>query len=478
MTQPEHTVSLLLAGDDDAATTANHASHKPSNGKPLPLEVASSTAASASPFSLSHRSARPTIPVLTGLRGLLAFWVFLHNYSLFLSPAAAVELAASWAVLSGSVAVGAFFVLSGFILCYNYAHHSFASLTCYTAFLCRRYARLLPLYYCSQLMSIGLPITVYSALPPHPIDYAMMAAAALAAQTWIPWPSDPEHYNGYIIGNSGTLWSVQTELAFYVVFPLLVRLFRGSSRLRLVGLFLIFSITSCIPTIILSSFPDTPYEVVLYTAPYVRISEFMLGIVACLLYFSVGRQRQQQPDENFITRLLHSPYVVDIFTVAFVVTLIMIAYPPFNVSLVLLQHNPGTFAPFLSLYLICLVCVSTSQVASSSGYRSLIIRLFCTEWMQRMGELSYAFYAFHAVPFIYTVTVTQEQSMPSSFLIFFTSSLGLALVGHYYIELPFYQYASRRLAKCSCPDDHEGLRELHAADETVSAGIGMAEVKA
>ena len=74
--------------------------------------ASSSSSLLLSPRSFSASSSRPSIPILTGLRGVLAVWILLHNSARAGDP----DIIASWLVTSGSTAVSAFFCLSGFIM--------------------------------------------------------------------------------------------------------------------------------------------------------------------------------------------------------------------------------------------------------------------------------------------------------------------------------------------------------------------------
>ena len=97
----------VLDGDDGNATPQHSlvavngsAAHPSKTTEPL--------------LSPSRASTRPAIPILTGLRGVLAVWVMLHNYSN--SGAPNIDTLDGYLLYSGSAAVSAFFVLSGMIM--------------------------------------------------------------------------------------------------------------------------------------------------------------------------------------------------------------------------------------------------------------------------------------------------------------------------------------------------------------------------
>ena len=80
----------------------------------------------------------------------------------------------------------------------------------------------------------------------------------------------------------------------------------------------------------------------------------------------------------------------------------------------------------------------------------------------RLGELSFAFYAFHYVPYEYTSSI--GEVFPHSIGLAFVAALGLAIPAHHLVEVPVYQWVSRRLRKCDCHDDHVGLQRHSSRD--------------
>lgn len=141
------------------------------------------------------------IKALTGLRGVAAGWVVLHH--LCRVPGYEVPVLQG-VLLRGYLAVDLFFVLSGFVLSLAYGDwfRGRPRPDALAAFLARRVARLWPLH-----AAVVLAIAVWQAAPTLP---RMVAANLLMVQAW---------------GISGSMnvpsWSVSTEFAAYLLFPLL-----------------------------------------------------------------------------------------------------------------------------------------------------------------------------------------------------------------------------------------------------------------
>ena len=155
------------------------------------------------------------IKALTGLRGVAAAWVVLHH--LCRMPGSEVPVLQG-VLLRGYLAVDLFFVLSGFVLSLAYGgwFRGRPRPGVLAAFLARRVARLWPLHAAVVLALIAWQAV--AAIPTHP---RMVAANLLMVQAW---------------GVSGSMnvpsWSISTEFAAYLVFPLLAAAVLHGGRAR------------------------------------------------------------------------------------------------------------------------------------------------------------------------------------------------------------------------------------------------------
>lgn len=151
----------------------------------------------------------PNDRALTGLRGLAALMVVAHHYLLLGLPHEPL-----WPGLENGLylAVDLFFVLSGYVMCLAYASWfprglTLAVLPAYAEFVLRRLARLWPL---------------------HAAVTAAVLLATYVQTGWLPWPklvaTNFLLVQGWGIGQSinAPAWSISTELAAYLLFPVLV----------------------------------------------------------------------------------------------------------------------------------------------------------------------------------------------------------------------------------------------------------------
>jgi peptidoglycan/LPS O-acetylase OafA/YrhL len=219
-------------------------------------------------------AAPPSIPALTGLRFVAAMLVFVSHY-----PVPGVEGTALRIMQSGYMGVTLFFVLSGFVLTYNYLDRLEAAPrgTVVRDFLVARFARIYPLY--ALLILFAWLQTAPGQVPLWPY--------LLAVQTW-----HPDVY--FAFGLVPPSWSIGVEVFLYLAFPLLVPLaarlsiLRSARRLALatavvcvaiVGLALWFALTGrgALPTID----PASAHRW-LYRTPVTRLGDFLLGMFAAI----------------------------------------------------------------------------------------------------------------------------------------------------------------------------------------------------
>jgi peptidoglycan/LPS O-acetylase OafA/YrhL len=177
------------------------------------------SSASRNPISSGPppRPARAEVRALTGLRGVAALLVALYH----INPELIAPTAAGRFVGKGYLWVDLFFVLSGFLLAMNYASR-FAGgwrLGAWLDFLLHRVARIYPLYLVLVAASLAYSLLLYGGLhaaaPPPAVALSApardVAANLLMVQSW-----------GLGESIDGVAWSLSTEWAAYLVFPLLV----------------------------------------------------------------------------------------------------------------------------------------------------------------------------------------------------------------------------------------------------------------
>jgi peptidoglycan/LPS O-acetylase OafA/YrhL len=185
---------------------------------------------------------RPNAPsdirALTGLRGVAAMLVVVYH---FWPPADISANWLKWTVGRGYLWVDLFFVLSGYVIALNYGRlfaHGF-SWSVFMGFLVRRFARIYPLYIVLLGAQILYTITIYG---------GFKETDAWAAVT-VTHPALDIPANLFLVQSLGIsrsiinqAWSISTEFAAYLCFPIFVALII-SAALRYVAMIGVLAIT-------------------------------------------------------------------------------------------------------------------------------------------------------------------------------------------------------------------------------------------
>ena len=150
------------------------------------------------------------IPGLTGIRGLAAIWVVLFHMS-YDTPVPVIRF--------GYMGVDVFFILSGFVLSYGYAHR-LIDFRAYIQFLGARLTRIYPLHLVT-LCALGL---IVISAPEYFMRYPLadqrwgassFVASALLVQNWAHWL--PTCWNT-------PAWSLSAEMFAYFTLPVFLGL--------------------------------------------------------------------------------------------------------------------------------------------------------------------------------------------------------------------------------------------------------------
>lgn len=113
--------------------------------------------------------------------------------------------------------VDLFFLISGFVIAYAYAHRM-NSLQDALGFMRRRIARLVPLHWLTMaaMMAVLVPLILAGAPINHPPSLApeCIMATAILVQAWFPCG------NGMYF--NGVNWSISAEMGMHLLFPVLM----------------------------------------------------------------------------------------------------------------------------------------------------------------------------------------------------------------------------------------------------------------
>jgi peptidoglycan/LPS O-acetylase OafA/YrhL len=324
-------------------------------------------------------SNKQILPILDMFRLVAALFVVLVHY----------EIIFGQFVIYGSLGTTAlswFFVLSGFIIAYNYP--SLESAQDYRRFYVHRFVRIYPVYCLAVLVSalfvtlgynlmgegffgeVRRPFEISYDLPEQK-DNAFFLMAALRHLTFTQSVSSIETLN-YLF--NGPLWSLVLEVYFYLSFPILLILLKPINTMRrivaamIMGYLLQFVLIQYfLPDV--ESFNVMNLHVPVYTNPAIRGLEFVFGM---LLYKAFALM----PPITTREKLNINPLLVT-----------LVAY-------LIMNYIGENYVPYqYSMFFIGvpIVTLLVFTMARSHWYPGGLVYRFCV-WC---GGISYVLYCFH-----------------------------------------------------------------------------------
>ena len=179
---------------------------------------------------------KPALPALTGIRSLLALTIMLFHFTPSGLTWAAHPSFTLYPIINiGYVFVSFFFVISGFILYYNYAHR--AGGVSPVDFWVARASRLYPIYLLTMLVSIPMLAAEWSARS-HTQFVVGVITTPLLIQGF--FPRLATFWNT-------VSWTLSCEVALYLLFPWLVKIRLPKNVGKLVALFATFWLLGMLP---------------------------------------------------------------------------------------------------------------------------------------------------------------------------------------------------------------------------------------
>jgi peptidoglycan/LPS O-acetylase OafA/YrhL len=172
---------------------------------------------------------KPPLPALTGIRTLLAIFIILFHFT---PP----HLGLLYPIINnGYVFVGVFFLISGYVLTYNYADR--AKTLVKREFWLARFSRLYPVYLLVLIISLRMVQDEWHARS-HFEFWQGIILTPLVLQGWS--PSVATFWNT-------VAWTLSSEIVLYAAFPWLIRAPWPKRPLHLVFLLLTLWIVGLIP---------------------------------------------------------------------------------------------------------------------------------------------------------------------------------------------------------------------------------------
>lgn len=350
---------------------------------------------------------------LTGLRFIAALYVFLFHMEIRWPVSSNIYM--SNVIKQGAIGMSLFFILSGFLLAYTYTDRRYQI----REYFFNRFARIYPVYFLSAVLSIPF----ISGAGSEPLNGVVKIALLIISnifliQAWF--------VQFFPLWNDGGSWSISAELFFYVLFPYLLLLFRGLYLKNIIITLVFFYILCALPGIIINYYPSNN-DIIYYSVPIYRLSEFIFGI---LLYK--------------ISKIAGSKFAINDLTLLIFI-LILVGYlayfgPNFNLYI---GHN------FIVIPLLGIIVYSLS---SHSGY---ISRILSGKVLVFLGKISYCFYSFQVIALLllidkHDILIRNYPLLNNNFLLLsitFVLLIVLSSIGYLSIEVPARNFLKQKYLK-------------------------------
>jgi len=353
---------------------------------------------------------------ITFTRFVAALTVVFFHYGQTIFPANITFLFEN--VTAGPIAVGYFYVLSGFIMSIAYyrpehennpQNASFKHWKYWMA----RFARIYPVYLLALLIIVAAK---YKSLPDNISAFGLHLSML---QAWIP---------GYPITLNTPGWSLSVEAFFYLCFPfLLIYVYKSGIKKLIIITAVLWLVTQLILMLSINSAAYAPKNHLhdfIYYNPMMHLNSFVAGMLTGIL-FKKSSQRIN-PTSNLL--------VVGSFALIF----ILIWARPYieTITGLKIAYTNGLLAPAFLLFIIIL--------ASSKGVISNILK---HKWLILLGEASYSLYILQKpIHGLYDKIITPRVPLSETthFYIFLILLILISIASFKYFETPMRYYIRKK----------------------------------
>jgi peptidoglycan/LPS O-acetylase OafA/YrhL len=393
---------------------------------------------------------REDVPGLTGLRFVAAFSVLIaHSIGMVMRSHETPNGVVHWFMQASGFGMTLFFVLSGFVIHYNYAPtvtggRAFPGIA---AYLWARFARLYPLFLLMLFVCVALSIRPFHILAgqfePFYSTVRALPYFLLSIHSWFYVPIGGSSLIYTIAGSASLSWSISTEWFFYLLFPgiawVILRSRNPWSTVALAGLWCTLWIA------ISTSLYDRSVQIdawaverfgsmagmqdhqqdsfvrwLLYFSPYLRIGEFVLGTFVAQLYVQL-RGRKVTAAENIFGTAVFFAAAASVLLVTY------LEYSP-NVGMNIFRKMNMNFAlaPSAALLVFC-----------AARYRNVASRILNSRLAIVLGDASYSIYLLH---FGVLIAVVELGGSAVHGVVFDTVKLILVMAAIILISILLYSY--------------------------------------
>ena len=410
---------------------------------------------------------RPDVPALTGLRFLAAFSVLLaHGLSATLTNNEPPKGAVLWLMQASGFGMTLFFVLSGFVIHYNYAGLvTDGRLRGVAAFFWARFARLYPLFLLMMLvyMLVSQRHVAYWTGRPEDINAIFQALPyfLLSIQSWIYKLIGGGALIDAIRGGSPPTWSISTEWFFYFAYPLIawfiLRARAPAIILFVIGIWCVLwtafstGLYDRMPQI--DAWADRPFRSHCRNAkPRGSVRAMAIVRIALSAHRRIRARCYYRSVLHRATRARCDAPGITLGAAMFwaaALSVLLVTYleysPDVPMTIFRKMNMNFAFAPSVALLVFC-----------AARYRGAASQLLTSRPAIALGEASYSIYLVHSIVLISAVKLTGSAVHGTAYnvlklIVLMTIVVAISLLLYTYYEAPARQWLRRRGSKRPAP---------------------------
>lgn len=322
------------------------------------------------------------IKPLTSLRFFFAMAVFCSHLG-FVSTKGYWDYIFKNVFSEGFLGVSFFFILSGFILAYTYKLKLINKTISYKKFYIARFARVYPLHIFTTILVLPLSFSAFR----EKILYHIFLIQSFFSNPKI-------HFS-----LNTPSWSISDEAFFYLLFPLLIFLFYKIKKSIIIIPFIMVGIVFFLNY----SLPETSKHYWIYISPFIRIFDFIIGIILFSIY--------EKLKTNYHKLSISSVNILEILSIIVFIALFIFNYK-FSINY---RYSIYYWVPMSLIILV--FALSRSFVNFTGGGMSSVLS---SKILVYLGEISFAFYLLHKIVINYYKEILMNNSyhLSDAFIIF------------------------------------------------------------
>jgi peptidoglycan/LPS O-acetylase OafA/YrhL len=394
----------------------------------------------------------PYLPSLTGLRFIAAFLVLILHLTLNLQAPTLFGVTVRFASF-GSLGMQLFFVLSGFVIHYNYAatFQREAAWQASKLFLFARFSRIYPLFFCALMFALFHDYMLLD-WARHDQEKVLTIAYLTGVFSWIPL-----YWNNHLLAQHtfGYAWSISTEFFFYLIYPFFARAICNLQSPKQVWSFFAIVVVVGYVIQIPGSLQETErslqeifgagharkidylnshYRWLFYISPYSRVFEFLLGCAAAQI-FMASRHSLRSKFFTVTASLFIGACIVGMVILSMAVSSAFLPNWPqvpeeLPWSIRYFFHIGMNFrvAPLLALFMLTLSLHDT--------YRANRINILSSRYFVFLGEISLSLYLLHPIAIRLVPIAPGVPYLAFRIIVAIFFSIALAVGTYQLIEVP------------------------------------------